>query len=98
MNQRLVALIDGLLDERLAPGEWTELAEMLRQSEAARERYWEMVEQDALLRELVPEAAGRDLARMASLLEKMLTDAYEGFSSRSVDSAVAIVCADARPC
>jgi phosphate transport system protein len=37
----------------------------------------------------------RDLLRIAALLEKMLTDAYAGFSARSVDSAVAIVCADA---
>ncbi len=37
----------------------------------------------------------RDLVRIASLLEKMLADAYAGFAARNVDSAVAIVCADA---
>ncbi len=66
MNERLTALIDGVLDGRLSPGEWTELAEMLRGSETARKMYWEMVGQDAQLQELVREAAGRDLARMAA--------------------------------
>jgi len=36
-----------------------------------------------------------DLIRMASILEKMLADAYDGFSSRDVERAVAIVRADA---
>ena len=66
MNERLTALIDGVLDEKLSPDEWAELAEMLRGSESARDFYWEMVGQDALLQELVREAAGRDLARMAA--------------------------------
>ncbi len=36
-----------------------------------------------------------ELIRIASLLERMLADAYEGFSARDVDKAVAIVRADA---
>lgn len=66
MNERLVVLIDGMLDERLSPDEWVELADMLRGSETARQTYWEMVVQDAHLQDVVREAAGRDLARMAA--------------------------------
>ncbi|MDA1018026.1 MAG: FecR domain-containing protein [Planctomycetota bacterium] len=63
-NQRLLELIDGKLDERLDESDQIELARMLRESAEAREIYWEFVEQDALLHDLVQESAGRDLAQM----------------------------------
>lgn len=65
MNDRLLELIDGMLEERLAESDRAELAALLRESAAAREVYWEMVQQDVLLQDLVRESAGRDLARMS---------------------------------
>jgi hypothetical protein len=64
--ERLHILIDGLLEDRLAESEQAELAARLRTSAATRRAYWELVEQDVLLQEVVRESAGRDLAQMAS--------------------------------
>lgn len=65
MNDRLFELIDGVLEERLSESDRVELSALLRESAAAREIYWEMVQQDVLLQDLVRESAGRDLARMS---------------------------------
>lgn len=65
-EERLQSLIEGLLDERLSASDQEELAARLRTSAEARRLYWELVEQDALLQDVVCESAGRDLARMAA--------------------------------
>lgn len=64
-SEKLFSLIAGMLDGKLSPEEWNELAELLRTSAAARKLYWEMVDQDAQLQDLVRESAGRDLASLA---------------------------------
>lgn len=64
-SEKLFSLIADMLDGKLSPEEWNELAEMLRTSAAARKLYWEMVDQDAQLQDLVRESAGRDLASLA---------------------------------
>lgn len=65
-DERLQSLIDALLDKRLSASDQDELAARLRSSAEARRLYWELVEQDALLQDVVCESAGRDLARMAA--------------------------------
>jgi len=65
-DERLQSLIDALLDKRLSASDHDELAARLRSSAEARRLYWELVEQDALLQDVVCESAGRDLARMAA--------------------------------
>lgn len=59
-------LINGLLDDQLSDSEQAELIAMLRTSAAARRVYWELVQQDSLLQDVVRESAGRDLARLAA--------------------------------
>lgn len=66
IGERLQSLIEGLLDERLSASDQDELAALLRSSAEARRLYWELVEQDVLLQDVVCESAGRDLARMAA--------------------------------
>ncbi|MFM7071140.1 MAG: WD40 repeat domain-containing protein [Planctomycetota bacterium] len=65
-DERLQSLIEGLLDERLSASDQDELAARLRSSAEARRHYLELVEQDALLHDVVRESAGRDLALMAA--------------------------------
>ena len=65
-DERLQSLIDALLDKRLSASDQDELAARLRSLPEARRLYWELVEQDALLQDVVCESAGRDLARMAA--------------------------------
>ena len=65
-DERLQSLIDALLDKRLSASDQDELATRLRSSAEARRLYWELVEQDSLLQDVVCESAGRDLARMAA--------------------------------
>ncbi len=65
MNDRLFELIDGVLEERLSESDRAELSALLRESAAARGIYWEMVQQEVLLQDLVRESAGRDLAQMS---------------------------------
>ena len=65
-DERLQSLIDALLDKRLSASDQDELAARLRSSPEARRLYWEIVEQEALLQDVVCESAGRDLARMAA--------------------------------
>ena len=66
IDERLQSLIDALLDERLSASDQAELAARLRSSAEARRLYWKLVEQDALLQDVVCESAGRDLARMVA--------------------------------
>lgn len=67
MNEvRLQTLIDGLLDKRLSASDQDELVAQLRSSAEARRLYWELVEQESLLQEVVCESSSRDLARMAA--------------------------------
>lgn len=65
-DERLLHLIDHLLDLQLAESDRAELVEILRGSAEARNVYWERIEQDTVLQEVVRESAGRDLARLAS--------------------------------
>ncbi|QDU25051.1 fec operon regulator FecR [Anatilimnocola aggregata] len=65
-DERLHHLIDSLLDGQLAESDQTEFVEELRSSAEARRVYWELIEQDSLLQEVVRESTGRDLARLAS--------------------------------
>ncbi len=65
-DERLQHLIDSLLDGQLAEADQTELVDKLRSSAKARHAYWELIEQDSLLQDVVRESAGRDLARLAS--------------------------------
>lgn len=61
-DDRLLDLLDAHLDGRLTPPEADELRAILRSSPEARERYWAYVEQQALLRDVLAEARGADLA------------------------------------
>lgn len=65
-TERLHDLVAGLLDERLSASGREELLAALRSSSAARRVFWELIDQEALLRDVVCESAGRDLARMAA--------------------------------
>jgi len=65
-DERLQSLIDALLDERLSAADQAELAARLRSSAEARRLYWKLVEQDALLQDVVCESAGRDMARLVA--------------------------------
>jgi WD40 repeat protein len=65
-DERLHHLIDCLLDGQLSASGQAELAEELRSSAEARRIYWDLIEQDSLLQEVVQESAGRDLARLAT--------------------------------
>ena len=65
-TDRLHDLVAGLLDERLSASGREELLATLRSSAAARRVFWELIDQEALLRDVVCESAGRDLARMAA--------------------------------
>lgn len=65
-TERLHDLVAGLLDERLSASGREELLATLRSSAAARRVFWELIDQEALLRDVVCESAGRDLARMAA--------------------------------
>jgi hypothetical protein len=64
--ERLENLIGELLDERLSASGREELQGVLRSSASARQVFWELVEHEALLHDVVCESAGRDLARMAA--------------------------------
>ncbi len=55
-------LIDSLLDRELNEAEQAELQDALRKSPAARQRYWESLMQDRMLRDLLRETRGKDLA------------------------------------
>ena len=65
-TERLEDLIGELLDERLSTSGREELQGVLRSSASARRVFWEVVEREALLHDVVCESAGRDLARMAA--------------------------------
>jgi hypothetical protein len=65
-TERLQDLVGGLLDERLSSSGREELQGVLRSSASARRVFWELVEHEALLHDVVCESAGRDLALMAA--------------------------------
>jgi WD40 repeat protein len=65
-TERLHDLVGGLLDDRLSASGREELLATLRSSAAARRVFWELIDQEVLLRDVVCESAGRDLARMAA--------------------------------
>lgn len=63
---RIHHLIDCMLDGQLEESDLVEFVDTLRSSKDARRLYWELIEQDTLLQEVVQESAGRDLARLAT--------------------------------
>lgn len=61
-DDRLDELLEGHLDSRLTEAEVAELQAELRVSPAARQRYWDAVEQHVLVEDILREARGQDLA------------------------------------
>lgn len=64
MNDRLLYLLEAYLEDRLTDAEAAELRAVLRASPEARRAFWEYVEQDALVEDVLAEARGRDLAAL----------------------------------
>ena len=65
-DDRLFDLLAAYLEDRLNPAEAAELQAELRTSARARAQYWELVEQHALIEDVLREARGADLAAVES--------------------------------
>ncbi len=61
-DNHLHPLLEAYLENRLTAAEASELRTLLRSSPFARQRFWEYVEQHALLEDILTEARGMDLA------------------------------------
>lgn len=61
MDDRLFKLLDAYLENRLTDPEAGELRERLRADPAARQAFWETVEQHVLIEDILSETRGRDL-------------------------------------
>jgi hypothetical protein len=62
VDDRLLDLVDAYVENRLTDADAAELRELLRQSDQARQVFWECIAQHALIDDILSEGRGRDLA------------------------------------